>query len=56
MPRLNVDTLIKLLRQHTARLHEIYVDCNNLVICDRLMMQIVTMEGMIVQLQTLLIT
>ena len=56
MPRLHIDILIKQLRQHTARLHEIYCDCNNLVLCDRLMMQIVTMEGMIVQLQTLLIS
>jgi len=53
MPKLNMDALIKRLRQHVARLHEIYVDCSNIGLSDRLMEQIVLIEASIVELRSL---
>ena len=53
MPRLNVDKLIQTLRSHCARLHEIYVDTTNIQISERLMTQIIFLENLLAQLETI---
>mgnify|MGYP003655162998 CR=1 FL=1 len=51
MPKIRIDVLVNLLRSHVARLHEIYVDCSNVEICDRLLKQILQMEFIITELR-----
>jgi len=53
MPRLNVEKLIQTLRSHCARLHEIYVDTTNIQISERLMSQIIYLENLLAQLETI---
>ena len=53
MQHINVDALIKRLRQHCARLHEMYVDERDFGLCDRLLQQITNVESIIAELQTI---
>lgn len=53
MPRINVGVLVKMLRSHVARLHEIYVDCKDIQICDRLMQQIIHIECIIAEMSAI---
>jgi len=53
MPRIRVDVLANMLRSHVARLHEIYVDCSNMGLCDRLMQQILQIEFILTELESI---
>ena len=53
MPKLILKNLIYMLRQHVTRLHEIYVDCTNFTISDRIQAQIMVIEAMIAELSLL---
>ena len=53
MPKLILKNLIYMLRQHVARLHEIYIDCNNFSLSDRLQAQVLVIEAMIAELALL---
>lgn len=39
MPHLNIPILIKILNQHQSILYDIYTDCNNITIAERILDQ-----------------
>ena len=51
MPKVNIKVLIKFLRQHVCRLHEMYVDEKDFGISEGLMSEIIKIEGVLAELE-----
>lgn len=54
MPQVRVDILIKRLKGIVARLHAVYISCNNFELAGAMLQQIISLEAMIAELMPLL--
>lgn len=56
MPHLRNDVLVKQLRDHAMKLHDIYVQCRDIPLSGRILDQVFLIEDMIKQIESLCIT
>jgi hypothetical protein len=53
MPKLNIDILLEQLRNHALELHDIYVQCKDIELSQRILDEVFCIERMIKQIETL---
>jgi len=54
MPHLRTDVLLEQLRDHAMELHDIYVQCKDITLSQRILDEVLVIERMIKQIETLI--
>ena len=54
MPKVRLPVLINMLRRHCANLHVIYVECKSNTISDKIMAEIMYLEMMLAEMESVI--